>query len=143
MIDDTFDELDQLERLFAEAGDDDDYLEPTQRPESAYGRNQVEDDFLNVDFHRKNDEGKSAFKTGETNSFKQSPTVKKEDKKIDSFFQKSSVHTDPVFGLRIVNPIISSKVLLERMEGRSAINFSRIRSHCEQGDKSKDWVIAG
>lgn len=54
-----------------------------------------------------------------------------------------AVFCDPVFGLRIVQPLISSTTLKERMEGRTAVGVQRARFHTERGDTSKDWAIAG
>ncbi|XP_016989309.1 protein MCM10 homolog [Drosophila rhopaloa] len=55
----------------------------------------------------------------------------------------SAVYTDPVFGLRMINPLISSSLLQERMAGRNAVPFSGVAFHIERGDLAKDWVIAG
>ncbi|EDW13026.1 protein MCM10 homolog [Drosophila mojavensis] len=55
----------------------------------------------------------------------------------------TAVYTDPVFGLRMINPLISSTLLQERMNGRKAVPFSGLAFHIERGDLSKDWVIAG
>ncbi|EDV31027.1 uncharacterized protein Dana_GF14745 [Drosophila ananassae] len=55
----------------------------------------------------------------------------------------SAVFTDPVFGLRMINPLISSSLLQERMGERKAVPFSGVAFHIERGDLAKDWVIAG
>ncbi|KAH8240841.1 hypothetical protein KR026_005986 [Drosophila bipectinata] len=55
----------------------------------------------------------------------------------------SAVYTDPVFGLRMINPLISSSLLQERMGERKAVPFSGVAFHIERGDLAKDWVIAG
>ncbi|XP_017043914.2 protein MCM10 homolog [Drosophila ficusphila] len=55
----------------------------------------------------------------------------------------SAIYTDPVFGLRMINPLISSSMLQERMAGRKAVPFSGVAYHIERGDLAKDWVIAG
>ncbi|KAG5676138.1 hypothetical protein PVAND_005989 [Polypedilum vanderplanki] len=62
---------------------------------------------------------------------------------ITSTFQKEAVFCDPIFGLRIVNPMISSVALKERMIGKMPVGVQRVRFHTERGDKSQDWVIAG
>lgn len=54
-----------------------------------------------------------------------------------------TVFTDPIFGLRIINPLVSSTGLVERMSGRTPIPFSAIAFHTQRGDLEKDWVIAG
>lgn len=53
------------------------------------------------------------------------------------------VFTDPIFGLRIVNPLISSATLKERMVGREAVPFAKLNRFLLMCDKDKDWVIAG
>ncbi|XP_063386936.1 protein MCM10 homolog [Cydia fagiglandana] len=55
----------------------------------------------------------------------------------------SDIYTDPVFGIRITKPLISSAALLDRMQGREAINMLRVKRHVENEDLSKDWVTAG
>ncbi|EDV54454.1 protein MCM10 homolog [Drosophila erecta] len=55
----------------------------------------------------------------------------------------SAVYTDPVFGLRMINPLVSSSLLQERMAGRKPVPFSGVAFHIERGDLAKDWVIAG
>ncbi|XP_063537400.1 protein MCM10 homolog [Cydia strobilella] len=55
----------------------------------------------------------------------------------------SDIYTDPVFGIRITKPLISSAALLDRMQGREAVNMLRVKRHVENEDLSKDWVTAG
>ncbi|XP_050307031.1 protein MCM10 homolog [Anthonomus grandis grandis] len=51
---------------------------------------------------------------------------------------------DPIFGMRIVNPKISSQMLKERMQGRLSIRFSDLSRLLFSGSlKEKDWVICG
>lgn len=42
--------------------------------------------------------------------------------------------TDPFFGIKILNPLIGSTTLAQRMEGRKQIRASQIRSHMRGGD---------
>ncbi|KAG4073569.1 hypothetical protein HA402_000793 [Bradysia odoriphaga] len=53
------------------------------------------------------------------------------------------VYTDPIFGIRIIHPLISSTQLGERMVGRIAVPMSSLRKHLDHGDLSKDWAVAG
>lgn len=53
------------------------------------------------------------------------------------------VYTDPIFGIRIVHPLISSAQIQERMNGRIAVPMSSLRKHLDHGDLSKDWAVAG
>ncbi|XP_049876031.1 protein MCM10 homolog [Pectinophora gossypiella] len=55
----------------------------------------------------------------------------------------ADVYTDPVFGIRITKPLISSSALLDRMQGREAVNMLRVKRFVEHEDPSKDWVLAG
>ncbi|XP_012254332.2 protein MCM10 homolog [Athalia rosae] len=64
------------------------------------------------------------------------PAVPIKTKSID-------VYSDPIFGLRIINPVISSACLKERMTGRTAVTISRVKNHLKTGDLQNDWVIAG
>lgn len=68
---------------------------------------------------------------------------KQERKSLPPTGASSSIYTDPVFGLRIINPLVSSTMLKERMDGRKAVAFSAVAFHTQRGDLSKDWVIAG
>lgn len=56
---------------------------------------------------------------------------------------KETVFCDPIFGIKIVNPAISSLVMKERMTGKMPVGVQRAKFHTERGDKSQDWVIAG
>ncbi|XP_050086569.1 protein MCM10 homolog [Anopheles aquasalis] len=56
---------------------------------------------------------------------------------------QGTVHTDPVFGIRIVHPLISSQTLVERMEGKKPVPFMRLRHFIETADLQQDWVIGG
>ncbi|XP_067625820.1 protein MCM10 homolog isoform X2 [Eurosta solidaginis] len=50
---------------------------------------------------------------------------------------------DPVFGLRIVKPLISSLLLTERMSSRKVVTFSELSKNLTSQDLPKEWVIAG
>ncbi|XP_077291713.1 minichromosome maintenance 10 homolog isoform X2 [Arctopsyche grandis] len=57
--------------------------------------------------------------------------------------KSADVYSDPVFGIRISNPLISGAVLSERMQGRQPITMFQVKRHVAHGDISKDWVIGG
>lgn len=57
--------------------------------------------------------------------------------------EKSDVYTDPVFGIRIIKPLISSTVLQERMVGRQAVPMSTIKKFVTKEKIEVDWVVAG
>lgn len=52
-------------------------------------------------------------------------------------------YTDPFFGMRIKNPLVSSAVLKERMVDRVAVPFSRIERFTSVLTEKTNWVIAG
>ncbi|CAG9863507.1 unnamed protein product [Phyllotreta striolata] len=56
---------------------------------------------------------------------------------------KHDVFTDPIFGLRIIKPLISSATLKERMIGRDSVNFYGLSKYIQTKSRDKDWVIAG
>lgn len=53
------------------------------------------------------------------------------------------IYTDPVFGIRITRPLISSTALLDRMQGRNAVTMLRMQRYVENEDLSNDWIIGG
>lgn len=54
-----------------------------------------------------------------------------------------NVYTDPVFGIRIVQPLISSTMLRERMVGRTPVEIRYLQNHLMNSDLSKDWCLSG
>ncbi|XP_046625560.1 protein MCM10 homolog [Neodiprion virginianus] len=57
--------------------------------------------------------------------------------------ESKDIYCDPIFGLRIINPVVSSASLKERMTGRTPVTVSRIKYHLNTADLQTDWVIAG
>lgn len=53
------------------------------------------------------------------------------------------VYTDPYFGIRIINPLVSSSVLQERMEGREAVPLAKLKQFTSTTVEGKNWVVAG
>lgn len=53
------------------------------------------------------------------------------------------VYSDPFFGIRIINPLISSAELKERMKDKIAVTISRVKNHIASDNIHNDWVIAG
>ncbi|XP_029160667.1 protein MCM10 homolog [Nylanderia fulva] len=53
------------------------------------------------------------------------------------------VYSDPFFGIRIINPLISSAELKERMKDKIAVTISRVKNHIISDNVHNDWVIAG
>lgn len=54
-----------------------------------------------------------------------------------------NIYTDPVFGIRIVQPLVSSTMLRERMVGRTPVEIRYLQNHLMNSDLSKDWCLAG
>ncbi|XP_017758203.1 PREDICTED: protein MCM10 homolog [Eufriesea mexicana] len=53
------------------------------------------------------------------------------------------IYCDEFFGLRIINPIVSSVELKARMADKIPITISRVKYHLNSEKIKKDWVIAG
>jgi len=62
-----------------------------------------------------------------------------------SELKKPSVdlNIDKLTGVRVTNPLISSTVLAERLQGRRVVPFSNIRSFTSNGKITEDWVVVG
>lgn len=53
------------------------------------------------------------------------------------------VFVDPIFGIRIVQPLLSSTLLKERMIGRNPVEIRYLQHHLLTADLSKDWCLSG
>lgn len=73
-----------------------------------------------------------------TNGVSSQPKALKTEDKVTG-----NVYTDPIFGLRLVQPLISSTILRERMIGRQPVEIRYLQNHLLNGDLSKDWCISG
>lgn len=49
---------------------------------------------------------------------------------------------DPVFGLCMINPLLSSQSIQNRMIGKIPVPVSRVKTHLKSAENS-DWVVAG
>jgi len=49
---------------------------------------------------------------------------------------------DPVFGLCMINPLLSSQTIQDRMIGKIPVPVSQVKNHLKSADNS-DWVVAG
>nr|CAD7395528.1 unnamed protein product [Timema cristinae] len=52
-------------------------------------------------------------------------------------------YADPLFGIRIVKPLISSLTLKDMAIGRTVVPMANIKRHLANGDLSADWVFGG
>lgn len=53
------------------------------------------------------------------------------------------VYTDSSIGIRIINPLVSSNVIKERLVGRKVISMSQVKQFTSDGKTTDDWVIFG
>ncbi|XP_033223360.1 protein MCM10 homolog [Belonocnema kinseyi] len=53
------------------------------------------------------------------------------------------VYSDPVFGLRIIKPLVSSSELQSLMLGKTPVKISKVKTHLATANLEGDWVIAG
>lgn len=53
------------------------------------------------------------------------------------------VYSDPVFGLRIIKPLVSSSELQNLMMGKTPVKISKVKNHLATANLEGDWVIAG
>lgn len=56
---------------------------------------------------------------------------------------ENNVYTDPIFGMRLIQPLISSTTLRERMLGRNSVEMRSLQNYLQNADLSKDWCISG
>nr|CAD7452839.1 unnamed protein product [Timema tahoe] len=56
---------------------------------------------------------------------------------------KFDAYADPLFGIRIVKPLISSLSLKDMAIGRTVVPMANIKRHLANGDLSADWVFGG
>lgn len=54
-----------------------------------------------------------------------------------------NIYTDPVFGLRIVQPLVSSEMLKDRMVGRTPVDTCNLEYHTTASDLTQDWCMGG
>lgn len=83
--------------------------------------------------------------TKDTNTFKSTAHKSSNllDKKTPVAKTNNDVYADPIFGIRMTNPLISGAALTERMQGREPISMFNVKRHVSNSDLTKDWVIAG
>lgn len=53
------------------------------------------------------------------------------------------VHTDSSIGIRMINPLVSSSVIKERLVGRKVVPMSQVKQFTSEGKITDDWVIFG
>lgn len=86
----------------------------------------------------------SLFKSGFTATNKAiSKPVSSHQRPQQNIEPVNNVYTDPIFGLRMIQPLISSTVLKERMIGRRAVEIRYLQNHLMSADLSQDWCISG
>lgn len=141
-----------------DSSDDEEIRNYTERKYNDYGtgikksldNKELEERHNRLDFETRLRDTNRDIKAARQASFVKKPELSTEQrsKYILAVPDKKSkgsidIYTDPVFGIRITKPLISSDALLDRMQGREAVNMLRIKRYVENQDLSKDWVVAG
>lgn len=135
------DNTENIDKLFddnIDSSDDEDKRYFEEQKYSEYGRNIKL--LLKKDEVKKKDICVTYEKDSKSLSVK-SITSNNNVKNLSSV--QNNIYSDPFFGIRIVNPLISSKQMREQMSGKSAITISKIKTCIASGTLSNDWVIAG
>lgn len=135
-----------------DSSDEEDVQNFLERKYNEYGSD------INAMMKKKNEERKDSFIEREvnrslsqrpqtTNARKPEPVVKPPPRASELYqpkpIQNINIYTDPVFGLRIVHPLISSNLLTERMVGRTAVDIRNLDHHVTGADLSQDWCMGG
>ncbi|XP_071442899.1 protein MCM10 homolog [Hetaerina americana] len=55
----------------------------------------------------------------------------------------SKLKFDPICGIRIINPLVSSASMQDKLVGRKLVTMSFIQNHINNGDLDADWVTIG
>ncbi|KAI5636605.1 mcm10 replication factor domain-containing protein [Phthorimaea operculella] len=143
-----------------DSSDDEEKRNYTERKYSDYGNEvkKILDTKSNEQLHKKldfevrlrqtNSDAKVAYKSSSFSKKIITPPTPESTKNIfcapeTKTKSVSDIYTDPIFGIRITKPLISSAGLLERMQGREAVCMLRVKRFVEHEDNSRDWVIAG
>ncbi|XP_045500161.1 protein MCM10 homolog [Colias croceus] len=141
-----------------DSSDDEEKRNYTERKYSQYGalvkksldHKEHEQIDRRIEFESRLRQTNIELKVAKQSSFKKTPESSSEQSNKQFFGVPESkkklpgdVFTDPIFGIRITKPLISSSALLDRMQGREAVNMLRVKRYVENEDLSKDWVIAG
>ncbi|XP_028040502.1 protein MCM10 homolog [Bombyx mandarina] len=137
-----------------DSSDDEEKRDYAERKYNDYGSqvkkslDKIEQDQINqrLDFESRLRQTNMETKVSRYSKFTKKPNIEPRNvfspPKVKSN-KNADVYTDPIFNIRITKPLLSSSVLLERMQGREAISMLRVKRHVENEDLSKDWVIAG
>lgn len=78
-----------------------------------------------------------------TTTWKCPPKAAKPSTSTPATIHNSDVYADPIFGIRIIKPLVSSTVLKERMVGRQAVHMSQIKKFVQREKVDVDWVVGG
>lgn len=128
-------------KFFADSSDEEDQKESTskynefgQGINKIFKQNEEAKKYNSIRLNERNDN-----QPGTSRSFQSIPPapIQKQSATHETVF------CDPIFGLRIINPAISSVTFKQRMQDKIPVGVQRARFHTERGDLSKDWVIAG
>lgn len=127
-----------------DSSDEEDLSNFLERKYNEYGRD------INIMLKRKDTERVDTIVKNEvnknlrqTNYVRPQPAQQKPlpiQKPVEKF---ENFYTDPIFGMKLVQPLISSTALRERMTGRQPVEIRFLQHHLLNGDLSQDWCISG
>lgn len=121
-----------------DSSDDEDKKNIFERKYDDYGSN-----IKKIIASKENNKSFSESYKGKSAESSFTKNIPSNSKKVSVPSKNNDVYSDPVFNIRISNPLISGSALSERMQGREAITMHQVKKHVSHGDLNKDWVIAG
>ncbi|CAK9797146.1 Protein MCM10 homolog [Anthophora quadrimaculata] len=131
IYDDTVDSSDDEDRRYFE-----------EQKYSNYGRDIKS--LMKKEVSKKNENRPLSRESSKTFNFSATKSNKNENVPLNNALVISKdVYSDPFFGLKIVNPIVSSAELKARMTNKVPVTISKIKYHLSSERTEKDWVIAG
>lgn len=97
------------------------------------------------DYFSSSNSSVSAAKATPSDSWKKrQTTLQVPNRRSDTV--KNDVYADPIFGFRMIKPLVSSAELTMKMQGRTAVTVSQVKAHSVNqaaSNSTDDWVIAG
>lgn len=133
-----------------DSSDDEDVSNFLERKYNEYGRDvksmMKKKNDEKIDQKISNEVNKSLREAPKNHEFPVYQPFNSNDKKVAPVPLETNnvgIYTDPVFGIRIVHPLISSVCLQERMLNRIPVTISNLKNHLANMAASQDWAIAG
>ncbi|XP_017795676.1 PREDICTED: protein MCM10 homolog [Habropoda laboriosa] len=131
VYDDTVDSSDDEDRRYFE-----------EQKYSNYGRDIKS--LLKKETPKTNEDRSLSRESSKTFNFSATKSNRNENISVsNTLVTLKDVYSDPFFGLRIVNPVVSSAELKARMIDKTPVTISKVKYHLSSERAEKDWVIAG